>query len=262
MIPEPLVVPFGYRLKPAYRNGLVGHWKMNVNGGNVLPDLSGNNNHGALMNFDWIAASGWGGNGLIFDGGDYLIMPDSANSVLNITGKELTISYWVRPTGLGVNFGGIAMKADNLGSKGYGCTYTSNKFNFFLYTNLTGYYSYATNGNYPLNIFYFIVNVYDGVSVKIYVNGILDLSSGHYGNIVGHNTKVFSIGDFILDGGTTPYANGYYVGVIYDVRIYNRALSADEVAHSYFQQEDEWDFGIDEILGGGTPIELLQRQVR
>ena len=55
---EPLAVPFGYKLKPQYRQGLVGHWKMNVNGGNILPDLSGNNNHGTLTNFGWTTTSG------------------------------------------------------------------------------------------------------------------------------------------------------------------------------------------------------------
>jgi hypothetical protein len=62
-LPEPLAIPFGYCLKEQYRQGLVGHWKMNVNSGIVLPDLSGNGNHGTLTNManPPTATSGWAG---------------------------------------------------------------------------------------------------------------------------------------------------------------------------------------------------------
>ncbi len=250
MTPEPLVVPFGYVLKPQYRPK-VGHWKMNVNGGNVLPDLSGNNNHGILTNFNWTATSGWGGNGLIFDGlNDYVSLGNK--SILTNIPSAITLSLWIYP----LNITGLQY----LGGKG------SDKI--CLYFDYTNILKFRTSGLSPGVVltsatafnnkqWYHIAVTYDANAgsnnKKIYVNGIIDSQATITGNL-DTSVETYILGAY--------YSLGlyYFNGVMDDFRVTNGALSADEVAHAYFQQEDEWDFGIDEMLGGGTPIELLQGQ--
>jgi hypothetical protein len=83
--------------------------------------------------------------------------------------------------------------------------------------------------NYQLNTWYHIVYVVTSTGYTIYVNGN-QAGSGSY----AQNTPVFSdanhaiaIGAFMVTGGE------YFSGLIDDTRVYNRALSADEIANQY-----------------------------
>jgi hypothetical protein len=251
---EPLIVPFGYRLKEQYRNGLVGHWKMNVNSGNVLPDLSGNNNHGTLTNManPPTATSGWAGQGLSFDGvNDYVSVPNSAS--LNMGTNNFSYGLWFKTVetsatyllGKGNEFSRIWVIRNNWGTTGRtacamldngGWKYIENTFN----TN-DGQWHQVMCVKTALTTF------------SMYMDGKFINSNALQGNGDLSNTGNLFIGADWIGG-------QWGTATIDDVRIYNRALSAGEVAHSYFQQEDEWDLGLDDDIDvtQGVPIELLQ----
>lgn len=74
---------------------------------------------------------------------------------------------------------------------------------------------------------YYVVGVYDGTNVNIYVDGTYEAQSAT-SLVVGTSSVNTTIGRY---PGTT--ANNNWKGWIGDVRIYNRALSAAEVAALY-----------------------------
>jgi fibronectin type 3 domain-containing protein len=68
-----------------------------------------------------------------------------------------------------------------------------------------------------------IVGTYDGSTIKIYNNGSLAMSTAHAGT-VSNPGRAFSVGG---------YSSIYWNGYIDDLRIYNRVLTASEIAGLY-----------------------------
>lgn len=77
---------------------------------------------------------------------------------------------------------------------------------------------------FPINEWTHIVVIYDGKSLKIYLNGILDNSAPYIGTIEP-NTFRFTIGQQSNKFGL----NGRFLGLIDEVVIYNRALNEKEI---------------------------------
>jgi len=238
-MPEPLRVPAGCRLRPEYCNGLVGHWKMNVNSGLLLPDLSGKGNHGTLtkMANPPTATSGWAGQGLSFDGVDDWV----ANPFQSFITKSgvYTFSAWIKFSGQITGSSGTIFQNSTSGSDRNGMNIDTNILRF-------GYYDtswHGKTGAISTGVWTHITGVNNSGTLSLYVNGVLQ--TGVASPFVSSVATYMYIGKSTRTG--APYYEDLFNGLIDDVRIYNRALSADEVAHAYFQQEDEWDFGDDEI---------------
>jgi hypothetical protein len=252
-LPEPLAIPFGYCLKEQYRQGLVGHWKMNVNSGIVLPDLSGNGNHGTLTNManPPTATSGWAGQGLSFDGGNDCVDAGSRSS-LNIT-QQITISAWVFPTYFAASYyPAIVAKGASTGKM----TITMEGSSGVIWVYLGGFGYWSTGIQLlSVNKWYHITTTVGGNTQSLYVNGILRASR----IIVSNNLNTTVSGN--LQIGKLDSGPNYFTGSLDDVRIYNRALSAAEVAHAYYQQEDEWDLGLDDDLAVMLGIMRMNMQV-
>lgn len=255
-MPEPLYVPAGARLKPEYRNGLVGHWKMNTNAGVLCPDLSDSNppNHGILTNManPPTATSGWGGQALRLDGTDDDILLDSATQLAFSGNVDFTISGWMKTSTAAYPTNDSAL-AGKWATTGYMVYFPSNG-TIRLYSDG---YRYTPTATYPNDgKWHFVVGTKKGSSGQIYVDGVPSgmTNVSFSATITNKPTTKFEIGSYGNNNGSN------FNGFIDDVRVYNRALSNDEIAHSYFQQEDEWDFGLDDDIDimQGVPIELLQ----
>lgn len=79
-----------------------------------------------------------------------------------------------------------------------------------------------------LNAWTFLMATYDGANVKVYQNGILRQTTPVVGVIDYGTSKDLSIGS------DSPYFNKEnFNGLIDDVRIYNRALTSNEVVRIY-----------------------------
>jgi hypothetical protein len=83
-----------------------------------------------------------------------------------------------------------------------------------------------------LNEFYHVVVIYDGHNFQVYVNGNLDASSIWSGSIL-QTTLDLSIGQHL------PNMSGYnFKGVIDDVRIYDYALTTNEIENLYYEDTE------------------------
>ena len=73
---------------------------------------------------------------------------------------------------------------------------------------------------------------YDGSNIKLYVNGVLDTTTPKTGTLSGDGCA--QIGRYNT-GGCDNSPSSYFNGLIDEVRIYNYALTADQILMDYNQ---------------------------
>lgn len=201
-------------------DNLVGWWKFDEASGTTASDSSGQGNNGTLYGMagtEWV--SGKFGNAIELDGvDDYIRVPDSSDYESN----HLTYSAWVYSDIVGTNIDGQTFinKGDNPWS--VILTVGGQKPNFHHH----GPNVWLSGTSINLNEWVHVVASYDGSNSKIYVNGVLNASASDT-----TDTSYDSVDLYIgtRAGGNTNIFNGK----IDDVRIYNKALSASEVAALY-----------------------------
>ena len=208
--------------KPNLSTGLVGYWNFDVHaGGTNVVDLSGFGNDGAMTLMDpltdWVDGK-VGSGALDFDGSDdYVDMGSQPN--LRFNNGNFTIAGWVKPD---VITGTNTLTANYV---------DTNKGYFFgIYNSKLGYYSNAwksANTTLSTGIWYHIAIIIDSSGNYImYLNGVSDGSGASTLPATGEET--FKIGAYGLNGGL-----GRFNGQIDEVRVYNRALSAEEIELLY-----------------------------
>jgi len=219
---------------------MVSRWKfdqINYPAVNQTPDAWGNNT-GTLINAPILknANECVSGSCFSFSGGNRYIECNNDNS-LNVRDK-ITISAWIKPTGLNVNYQGIVVK----GALNYGihlmtgANVDQNKIGIWARLEETWtYLGYSPVVS--LNDWNFIVWTYDGLNSKLYNAGNV-LSYPRSGNLT-YDTNKLRIG---LDG---PYGGSSFDGLIDDVRIYNAALSSAQIKQNYIA-------GLDSLLSNGN----------
>jgi hypothetical protein len=206
--------------------GLVGLWHFDEGTGSIAGDSSGYGNNGTLLGNpppSWVA--GKFGDALQFSGSNYVQIPDSSS----LKPTHITITAWINPAN-------VEYVDDTIYSKSFLICSLRGHANhagpppwypdFILTIGSTCHECVATIGIYPNN-WYFIVGTYDGSTMKIYVNGVLGKTLNVSGSI-SWNTQVPFIGHNTW--------GGWAAGVIDEVRIYNRALSASEIQSLYYSR--------------------------
>jgi len=204
-----------------FTRGLVAYWSFDEGTGNIAYDISGNGNNCTIYGAKW--TKGKYGSALQFDGvDDYVLVPEDDS----LKPTEVTVSAWIYFTGDVYESHSIVRLIKSLGNS-YGFSISketggSGKLEFASYND--GWYITATNFSGYVNKWTHIVGIYDGRKLKLYINGILkdsaDLASIDY-------TEVY---DLYIGSG---YKASYFLGLIDEVRIYNRALSAEEIRYHY-----------------------------
>jgi hypothetical protein len=216
------------------RGGPVAHWKFDEGSGTTTYDGTNNNNDGTLGDGTctpgqhpsscpaWI--TGKFGSALSFDGvDDYVDVPDTTGSVLDIS-SSISLEAWVYPR----SFPG----SDN-------ATVVTKSGSYYLSINTSGkaqaYLDGTTNPGYhimdttlTLNAWNHLIWTYDGANVKLYLNGALDKTVADTGSI---STTNWVLGIGAEKGAGDPFR--FFDGLIDDVRIYNYARTADEIALDY-----------------------------
>jgi hypothetical protein len=200
--------------------GLVGYWLMNEGGGNTILDASGNRNSGVLQaDAHWVG--GRFGPAISMDGtGDGILVADAP--VLRPT-QGITISAWLTPTD--VTYIGIVSKWD-LSESGYG-DWTLYLGNGTLILRLNNSKSVIGVIALSVGVPYHLVGVYDCVSARLYVNGVLDVSSVYTSTLAAHTYPLW-LGQYNSGG-----AGSGLKGTLDGVAIYNRALTANEIRQLY-----------------------------
>ena len=91
---------------------------------------------------------------------------------------------------------------------------------------------------------------YDGTTVRLYVNGVLDATAARSLN-TAINADGLMIGNSPLNDGWHGYFNGY----IHDVKVYNRALAATEVSKMAGTYPDDFSFTSKTSSTFNAPVE-------
>ena len=196
--------------------GLVAAYGFDAGSGSSAADSSGKGNGGSISGAAWNAGGRYG-SALSFDGvNDWVTVPDA--STLDLT-DGMTLEAWVRPSMLGgwrtVVFkerpGGMVygLFADQGGSRPLGQVVIGSE------RNATG------TSALPLNAWTHLAATFDGSTTRLFVNGVLAGSASGAGAMAA-STGVLRI------GGNSVWAE-WFAGLIDEVRVYNRALTAAEI---------------------------------
>jgi hypothetical protein len=207
-------------------SNLRGHWKLTDVSGAVAADSSSTPHAGTYLNGVSLASSSSvpvdGAVAAMFDGvNDYVAI--STESYFDFTGP-MTVAAWVRVSTFTKNFQAIVCKGDSawrIAREG-----TTNVVQFAC-TGLTPLKVVSTT-NINDGKWHHVVGVYTGSQLRIYTDGKLDASVFVSGTISTNNLAV----DI---GRNSQGSNREWHGGIYDVRVYHRALSTEDVAYLYLQ---------------------------
>lgn len=230
-----------YLTHPRYR-GVVGHWLFEERGGLTAYDISGNYNDGTLTNGPAWAAGQFGA-ALNFDGvNDYVNA--GSNSVIDnlMTSNPATLSFWMNPATPLDNL--IFSKNDGNNTAGWwveniSTTPTNGAIGLRLIlvratTNFRFGVASPTN-----NVWTHITIVFDGTltaaNQKIYYNGINQTATT---SADGTGTHATDAAETLYFGNNFPASSAgviftSYKGFLDDIRIYNRALTVEEVWSLY-----------------------------
>ena len=199
--------------------------------GSTWGDLSGNGYNNTLINSPSFNVSN-GGN-IIFDGANDYSQITSSSTLNGIT--DVSAGCWINiiSSGTAGNPGGILNRYYNTtGHNGWAmqAVISSNQvaFSFSGRESSAAYFSNTTNYNYELSTWYYVVGTKQGTSWKVYVNGNLKLN-----NTNGNGTTTFA-NNTIYFGGYPQFGAQYRSNFkIALCKIYNRALSGDEITQNY-----------------------------
>jgi len=204
--------------------GLVLWLKFNEGSGNIAYDSSFYNNHGTIYGATW--TDGKFGKALGFDGVDDYVDCGNDES-LNIT-DEITIVAWVKPVSFSTyNF--IAKKYE-----AYTILFYKSKLRFDIKDGGQWRWDtsndYAPPGGFQLGQWYFVAGTYDGSVIKLYLNGDYVAHTDYTGDIDATAKNLY------IGANTTTPPTHFFDGLIDEVRIYNRALSKNEIKMLYYNR--------------------------
>ncbi len=198
-------------------SSLVAAYSFDAGSGATLADVSGRGHNGTIAGAVWSTA-GRNGGALSFDGvNDMVTVADTA--ALDLT-NAMTLEAWVRPSTTN-RWRTVALKEQS-GALVY--SLYSNNSGQRASTNLwlgSGEIEARSAASLPTNVWTHLAATYDGAVIRLYVNGALSGSATATGSMPA-STGAFRI------GGNTVW-DEFFGGLIDDLRLYNRALSAAEV---------------------------------
>jgi hypothetical protein len=199
--------------------GLVAALGFDEASGTAALDSSGTNNGGTLSGPIRTTAGKFGG-ALTFDGVNDTVVVADANSLDLTTG--MTLEAWVRPTVLGGGWRTVMLK-ERTGGLAY-ALYGNEDGNRPSVHSFIGVNEYDARGTaqVPANQWTHLAATYDGANLRLYVNGTQTATRALTGSMV------VSTGALRI-GGNSVWPE-WFVGQIDEVRVYNRALTATEVA--------------------------------
>jgi chitodextrinase len=226
----------GISAAPAPVSGMVGYWNFDESSGTSVFDNSGGNNTGTISGSGLTRVAGRVGTGaLSFAGGNGKVtIPHTAS--LNLT-SSFTLAAWLRPATLSSRQ--TALYKGSAGACSYWIQTVGNdpSSGMGLSSTCSSYREHiATTVNAQINTWYHVTAVFNNAAntFKIYVNGTQVYTATE--------TRTPAATSEALIFGQSPYAGGNFErwnGHLDEVRIYNRALSVQEVADVYNDQGNQ-----------------------
>ena len=214
----------GQPLYPSLWKGCVGAWNPGLGpSGLTLRDWSGFGNNGTLTNGPfWVASQGR--YAMNFDGVDDFANLGSS-SAINLK-SDMTFSGWFKANGDYTTQQAFIANSQVGTTANYAVTFafSDNKFEFW---NGAGGPNITSVRSISDNFWHYYAATRSGATgawnLNLYIDGVLDKTGTASVNPSGGTTDIVSIGRF---GGFSGY---YLKGQLDDVRIYNRALSPQEI---------------------------------
>ncbi|MBU0757741.1 MAG: DUF2341 domain-containing protein [Nanoarchaeota archaeon] len=229
-----------------YRNGLpvsVLYMPFEGNNGNEaasVKDYSGNGKDGTPIDYTlgngdgntpplWSMSGGKVGGAYTFDGtDDYVRIPDS--NILDVQTGDFTVSAWYNQPN---SKSGIMVNKDNCGNSGG--WYLAVEWNGQAYFRLIGSTdAYVWSGSATTaNVWHHAVFVKEGTAMRLYLDGSLKDTDTAPSGIIATNNDVLlgnRYGSIINPSGCGNY---WYSGILDEVKIYNIALSQEQVSSEY-----------------------------
>lgn len=220
------LVPFGRQLPDnAQKETIYSTGNVDMSGNvllyhfeNEAIDSSGSNNNGVWQNGASSIDNGLYGKAGNFANGSY------ANAGVNTSlaiAKNITLEAWVNPADsaayktIMARDGSYYLALSNLKPTAY-----------FMGTSPASWVGSTTA--LPLNTWSHIVTTYDGVNIKIYINGVLSRTA-----LASGNTKTDSGKELWIGNRKENLVNYRYKGLMDDVAVYNRVLSVSEILSHY-----------------------------
>ncbi len=196
--------------------GIVANWSFNENSGSISKDSVGNNN-GSVNGADW--TSGASGSALDFDGkGGHSEVPNSTS--LNISGNQITLACWFKITTVNDDGAFIFKNSQyflRIDNQGRVC--------FILYSPSWTEVSMNWGSRIKDTDWHHTAGVYDGTEMKIYLDGKEISSVSNTGYIKPEPSNVWI--------GSQTGSFNQFNGILDEVQIYNKALSASDVKQLY-----------------------------
>lgn len=190
-------------------------------------------NNGTLVNgaVIWKNASAVGNGGAYFDGVDDYVNTTYSNYNENQT---FGVSFWIRSNGFIYNSGNsgnaFSLKYGYFGIRAYNST---NDYMYFRLDNATSASDTRGTGSYiPLNE----SGVWHHIYINYWTNGIVRYANMSIDNVFSSTTAIMEGFKNNQSGTFIGLKNGYFNGSIDEVMIFNRSLSASEVAELYANQ--------------------------
>ncbi|CAG0929312.1 hypothetical protein TFLX_01247 [Thermoflexales bacterium] len=154
---------------------------------------------------------------------DYVAVPDASS--LQIA-NALTVDAWIKPSSLLQAYAPLVKKPGTGNNSGYALEFLFNNVTFWVYVNGTGWVN-SPWVPVPVGEWSHVAGVYDGSVVSLYVNG----------NLIGSPTS--APGSIVVPNGELHIGHDpanttrFYHGLIDEVELFNRALSASEIQAIY-----------------------------
>jgi hypothetical protein len=204
---------------PPPDQGLVGWWKFDEVRGLAAADSSGHGNSATVLNGEW--AAGADGGALLLDGSGDSVVTVPLSDTLRATSTGITVSALAFRTAEH----NVALVAHGYPTLFFGFHGAQFKWEVSLDNGRGGSCYADPKYHADLNRWYHVAATYNGWVARLYVDGEEICKDWTWGSIKMPDTP-FTIGSYLDARGKIV---DEMTGLIDDVRIYDRALSAREI---------------------------------
>ena len=194
-------------------SGLVGFWSFDENSGNTAHDAASGTD-GQIMNGTWV--NGKSGSAIHLGGNDaYVLLPNT--NALQLT-TEMTLAAWVNPEVLCAGNNPIIQKNNSYGLK----ILEGGQTIGFIWS---GFEPHRSTTSLTTSQWYYLTATFNNGVHRIYVNGVLENQATDWLAAIPSSTGPVYIGkgDFGCN----------FTGMIDEIRIYQRALTSEEIQSIY-----------------------------
>ena len=206
---------------------LVGEWHFDEGSGTTAYDSSENSNDGVINGAVYTSSSKLGDYALEFDGNSYVNISDSLSMDFNKSSG--TIEFWVKPANP-ISGASQLLVIDSDYEIEFNIQGDGDLFYYPWVDGSFNNYNLVTD---PLTAgdwqHVAVTWEFSTKEVKIYVDGVNQTFAIE--NVPTYWTALASTGDWHIGG--SPVKNQYFNGTFDEVKIYSRALSADEIKADY-----------------------------